>query len=154
MVSFNGVPAANLKMDTGPEDYLGHPLPRELINADFGDKNKIVFKSTSWFTASTNPPIKLPVTPFTWKDVGCASGAPLLLGLVFVLVGVVSFVARPWQHASWALLMMCSSFAAFISLTFRLTDYSGLMDLLYTAVSSLFVLAPLYLGLAMVKWEP
>ena len=44
---------------------------------------------------------------FTWEDAGWVEGDTALLGLLFFVVGVGSFLIRPYSPEGWAALVLC-----------------------------------------------
>src|SRR6185295_14319708 len=50
--------------------------------------------------------VTIVVRPWEWRDVLFAEGGILALGAIFVLVGVGSFLLRPFDPGSWAMLAM------------------------------------------------
>ena len=51
--------------------------------------------------------VTIPVRPLEWRDVLFAEGPNIGLGVLFVVVGVASFLLRPYTASSWALLAFC-----------------------------------------------
>lgn len=69
-----------------------------------GETNTLRFESPSGETRE----VELTVRPWTWPDAVFAEGASVLIGVLFFVVGVGTFVLRPFDKATWALLALCS----------------------------------------------
>jgi len=52
--------------------------------------------------------VTLEVRTWTWEDVVFTEGATTLIGLLFFVVGIGTFIFRPFEAASWALLALCT----------------------------------------------
>jgi class 3 adenylate cyclase len=69
--------------------------------------------------------VTIPVRRLEWGDVVYAEGATLALGALFFVVGVASFLLRPWQTSSWALLSMCVLFGSVLTSSFLAETSAG-----------------------------
>ncbi len=54
--------------------------------------------------------LRIPVRRLRAEDVLYSDGATIALGLLFFGVGLWTFVLRPWEASSWALLSLCTVF--------------------------------------------
>ena len=76
-----------------------HPLERRQI----GETNTVTLRRPR----GTIEEVTLGVRAFTWEDAGWADGDTALLGLLFFVVGVGSFLIRPYSPEGWAALVLC-----------------------------------------------
>ncbi len=53
--------------------------------------------------------VTISVRPLAWRDVFFAEGPNIGLGALFVVVGITSFLLRPYAASSWALLALCAA---------------------------------------------
>lgn len=58
--------------------------------------------------------VTVTVRNWTWQDFVFAEGAAFLIAVLFFAVGVGTFVLRPFETASWALLALCTVAAALL----------------------------------------
>ncbi len=56
--------------------------------------------------------LSIPVQRLTWTDVLALDGPTLALGMLFVVVGLTSFLLRPYTASSWALLALVCAIAS------------------------------------------
>src|SRR5262249_30632362 len=71
------------------------------------------------------------VKPWSWHDFLFTMGASDIIGLLFAVVGIASFVLRPYEAASWALLSMaCVSGGALLTV-FLPIDRAHIWNALY-----------------------
>lgn len=153
LLSVNGVPVEAIERRQNVLEGVQYALGPDVIRAEIGDSNHLVFRCSLPFVNKVHE-IDLPVVAQSWRDVMCASGTPFALGALFMLVGLVSFLLRPYEHASWALLVLCTTLAGFVTLIFRISPYEPLTYTYMYILNSTFVLAPLYLAAAMVVPHP
>ena len=62
--------------------------------------------------------IEIPVRVWTWDDVLFAHGAIDVLALLFVAAAIVSFVLRPYEPTSWAVLALSCVTGGLLTLAF------------------------------------
>jgi len=75
-----------------------------------GESNTVTLESS----AGAITEVTIPVRPLEWRDVLFAEGPNIGLGVLFVVVGVASFLLRPYAASSWALLALCSALGSFL----------------------------------------
>jgi len=56
--------------------------------------------------------LSIPVQRLTWTDVLALDGPTIALGVLFVVVGLTSFLLRPYTASSWALLALGCAIAS------------------------------------------
>ncbi len=153
LLELNGQPVAGIERTLNMAMSVAQELPADALNVEIGEFNHLVFRCSIPF-ADTIHTLDLPVVAMSWQDVMCASGTPFTLAALFMLVGVVSFLLRPYEHPSWALLTICATFAGFITLVFRISPYDPFTYVYMWMLNSAFCLAPLYLAASMVVPHP
>jgi len=83
----------------------GHPLiARAQAKTEIGAVNHLVFERPTGERAE----ISVEVRPWTWHDAVFAEGGTFVIGLLFFIVGSVTFVLRPYTDSSWALFAICT----------------------------------------------
>ncbi len=91
LVEINGVPASRI-------DEPG------VLNTELGQTNRLDFVRVGGRPDS----VTIEVTPWTWSGVAFTQGGADLLGLLFMVLGITTFVLRPYEPDSWALLVVSS----------------------------------------------
>ncbi|MDX2170461.1 MAG: adenylate/guanylate cyclase domain-containing protein [Deltaproteobacteria bacterium] len=108
----------------------GLPLPPHLrtghttgpgARTELGSTNTLVFRSVHGGVRE----LVLPVRPWQWGDFAFTMGASDVIGVFFLAVGVVTFVLRPYELASWALLSLSTFVSATLLTVFVPTDSGG-----------------------------
>ena len=74
-----------------------------LIQRQIGETNTVTLRRPRGATEE----VTLAVRAFTWEDAGWVDGDTALLGLLFFVVGVGSFLIRPYSPEGWAALVLC-----------------------------------------------
>jgi class 3 adenylate cyclase len=105
----------------------GQPVERELsrrgpgraANLELGASNTLIFQTPARNTRE----VTLTVRPWQWGDVVFTKGAVDTIGVLFFVVAVVSFIFRPYQTSSWALLTLASLSAGAL-----ITTYTAIGD--------------------------
>ena len=93
--------------------------------------------------------VTIPVRPLEWRDVLFAEGSNIGLGVLFVLVGVASFLLRPYTAGSWALLAFCSAIGSVLISRFVDVGPSDAVRVVYYRLMVAFVsCVPFHAGLA------
>jgi class 3 adenylate cyclase len=80
------------------------------VETRVGDTNTLRFEKPSGEIRE----VTITVRPWTWQDFIFAEGAALLIALLFFAVGTGTFLLRPFETASWALLSLCTVAAALL----------------------------------------
>jgi class 3 adenylate cyclase len=89
------------------------------------------------------------VRPWEWGDVLYAEGTTVALGLLFAVVGVTSFLLRPYTAASWALLAMCTLIGGLLTNLFlQSSSNDALRELYFRLMVGLVSVVPLHGALA------
>jgi class 3 adenylate cyclase len=109
-LSINGV-------EIPPNMRSGHSIGPG-ARTEIGDTNTLVFQSVHGGVRE----LVLPVRPWEFEDFAFTQGASDVIGLLFLAVGVITFVLRPYEIASWALLSLSSFVAGTLLTVFVPTD--------------------------------
>ncbi len=107
-----------------------HPFATQTVAAlrtNLGDSNTLTFQPPRGNIRE----VTIRVRAWEWKDVLYEEGATAAMGLIFFVVGVTSFLLRPYQTGSWALLSLC-------------TVTGGLLTTLFVPMVRMDLLVPLY----------
>lgn len=94
-ISVNGIPVT--------AHYRGSAL-LDGTNTAIGESNTLRFESPSGEIRE----VTVEVRRWTWHDAIFTEGASVLIGILFFVVGVGTFLLRPFEETSWALLAMCT----------------------------------------------
>ena len=132
LVKVNGEPASRI-------DEPG------VVNTELGQANTLDFVRVGGAPDS----VTIEVTPWTWWGVAFTQGGTDLLGLLFMVLGLSTFVLRPYEPESWALLVV-SSIAGSL-LTTQLIPNQEEHAVLYLYSATVFGLAdatPIHVALA------
>jgi hypothetical protein len=82
------------------------------VRTEIGATNTLAFRSPG----GVERELTLSVELWTWHDLLFTRGASDAIGLLFAVVGIASFVLRPYETTSWALLAMsCISAGALLT---------------------------------------
>ncbi|MCK6554293.1 GAF domain-containing protein [Candidatus Binatia bacterium] len=81
---------------------LKEAIPPTLAR-DVGSTNTLRLRQTGGRIAEVTLPVRL----WTWEDALFAEGTTFGLGALFFVVGIVTFLLRPYVASSWALLAVC-----------------------------------------------
>ena len=92
LLQLNGLSLSEVTFEQAP-GYVRHGL---------GEVNRLTVE-LPWGVISE---LSIPVQPLTWTDVLALDGPTLALGMLFVVVGLTSFLLRPYTASSWALLAL------------------------------------------------
>jgi class 3 adenylate cyclase len=93
--------------------------------------------------------IEIPVRLWTWDDALFAHGAIDILALLFVAAAIVSFVLRPYEPTSWAVLALSCVTGGLLTLAFvPSTPDSALADLYLRTLVGFMPVVVLQAGLA------
>lgn len=115
------------------------------VRTQMGDTNTLTFRTPG----GTERELTFTVEPWTWHQVVFTRGATDAIGLLFAVVGIASFVLRPYQAASWALLAMgCISGGTLLTTFIPLDRASWLNTLYFLVVVSFIPSVALHAGLA------
>jgi class 3 adenylate cyclase len=110
-----------------------------------GETNTVVLEHPGGRVSEVTVPVRL----WEWEDVLFAEGTTTGLGLLFVVVGVVSFVIRPYAASSWALFAMCTIFGSLLTNLFLQNSANDLtQELYFRLLVGLAAVAPLHAALA------
>lgn len=100
-----------------PQIRNGHTIGPG-AHTELGATNRLVFRSVKGGVRE----LVLPVRPWEWKDFAFTQGASDVIGLFFLAVGVITFVLRPYEIASWALLSLSTFVSGALLTVFVPTD--------------------------------
>jgi class 3 adenylate cyclase len=130
-------------VDVTPEWHAGYSSPR--VRTEIGATNTLTLRTPRGEVRE----LTFPVTRWSWHDFIFTQGASDAIGLLFAVVGIASFVLRPYETASWALLSMsCLSGGALLTL-FLPFDHAHPWNALYfLSVVGFVPYAPLHAFLA------
>jgi class 3 adenylate cyclase len=84
-------------------------LPK--LRTQIGDLNTITLRQPGGRLVT----VSIPVRAWTWDDVLFAEGATLAVGALFAIVGIGTFMLRPYRDTSWALLILCCASGGLVS---------------------------------------
>jgi len=129
-------------------DAVTGPL-RKQIHAEMrrvpGETNRVRLQHPGGWVSD----VVVHVRPWEWGDVVFAEGTTTALGLLFMIVGVISFVIRPYQASSWALLAMCTILGSLLTNLFLQNNENDLVQELYfRLLVGLAAVTPLHGALA------
>jgi len=85
-------------------DLRGHTTGGASVRTELGATNTLTLRSVRGEVRD----LTLPVRPWQWEDFAFTQGASDFIGLLFLAVGAITFVLRPYEIPSWALLTSCS----------------------------------------------
>ncbi|MEO8605306.1 MAG: adenylate/guanylate cyclase domain-containing protein [bacterium] len=85
-------------------ELRGHTTGGASVRTEIGATNTLALHSVHGDVRE----LTLAVRPWQWEDFAFTQGASDIIGLLFLAVGVITFILRPYEIASWALLSMCS----------------------------------------------
>ena len=92
LLQLNGTPLSETNFEQ---------VPRYVRNG-LGEVNHLTVE-LPWGVVSE---LSIPVQRLTWTDVLALDGPTIALGVLFVVVGLTSFLLRPYTASSWALLAL------------------------------------------------
>ncbi len=93
--------------------------------------------------------VSVPVRALRWPDVFYAEGSTTGLGVLFVTVGVASFLLRAFTASSWALLALCCAIGGVLTSQFVGAGADSVLHVLYFRAMVGFVCCvPFHMGLA------
>jgi len=99
--------------------------------------------------------LEITVRPWEWRDAVFAEGATSVLGLLFFLVGTVTFVLRPYTQSSWALLAICTMAGGVLStMLIPAVTVDELSILYFLALVGFVNVAPIHGALAFPVTHP
>lgn len=99
----------------------GHECPRREpasnrtareVKRDIGAQNTITIERADGEIRE----VTIRVREWRWHDVAFTEGATFVIGLLYFIVGVTAFALRPYEIASWALLVLCSVAGSVLSI--------------------------------------
>jgi class 3 adenylate cyclase len=132
----NGIDAVGAALNEG--------IPRA-IHRTTGDSNTVVLQHPGGAVRE----VTVHVRPWEWGDVLFAEGTTLGLGALFVLVGVTSFLIRPYTASSWALLALCTIGGGVLSTLFlRIGPGDVGKELYFRILVGLMAVTPFHSALA------
>jgi class 3 adenylate cyclase len=121
-----------------------HAIRTQLHN-HFGDTNTLTLERPDGTVTDVN----VPVRALRWPDVFYAEGSTTGLGALFVIVGVVSFLLRPFTASSWALLALCCAIGGVLTSQFVGAGADTFLHVLYfRAMVGFICCVPFHAGLA------
>lgn len=127
VLAINGVPL--------PPHYIsGHAIGPG-ARAEHGAENTLTFRVLRGGVRE----LTLPVRAWGWDDFAFTQGASDVIGLFFLAVGVVTFVLRPYEAPSWALLALCTVGSGALLTVFVPIDYAHPGNALYFLTAVGFV---------------
>jgi class 3 adenylate cyclase len=104
-------------LEISPHIRNGHSIGPG-AHTELGSSNTLVFRSVHGGVRE----LVLPVRPWEFEDFAFTQGASDVIGLFFLAVGVVTFVLRPYEIASWALLSLSTFVSGTLLTVFVPTD--------------------------------
>jgi class 3 adenylate cyclase len=124
-------------------------IPQLRVRA--GEQNTMRFQTP----AGEIRELTLPVRPWRWGDAVFTEGATALIGLLFFVVGATAFFLRPYETASWALLILCSlSSGILTTLLIPIGHRETLATLYFMTVAGFIAYVPFHTGLALPVVHP
>lgn len=133
--------ALELNGETLAHNAHGREQPKS-VRTGVGEINTLTLRHST----GTVRQVTLTVRPWTWHDIIFTEGATDGLGLLFFAVGIATFVLRPFDAASWALLVL-SSVAGGLFVTL-FTDHEGsLVGLYFMQLVGVICYVPLHAAL-------
>ena len=137
VISINGVPVLHKQRGV---------IWAKAVRAEDGAVNTLRWRAPH----GAERELAIEVRPWAWRDVVFTEGATDVIALLFFIVGVGTFVLRPWESSSWALLILCTIAGASMLLMFLPigfdTHYWSTMY--YLAVVGFAVYMPFHTALA------
>jgi len=138
----NGITVAGLSI---AQDIRPH------IHTRLGESNTIVLQHPDGSVTE----VTVPVRRLRWRDVLYGEGTNIGLGVLFVLVGVASFLLRPFTPGSWALLAMCCAIGGVLTTQFLGVASGTFVEVIYFRAMVGFVCCvPFHAGLAFPVTHP
>ncbi len=108
-----------LRVNDTPVDQASTERGPGAARTEIGVANTIVFRTLG----GTDRTVTVTVRPWEWHDIAFTEGATDMIAVLLFLVGLISFILRPYEPASWALLALASTGAASL-----LTTYASVRD--------------------------
>ena len=124
---------------------------RSKLHGRAGDTNALTLEHPD----GTVTNVSVPVRALHWSDVFYAEGSTTGLGVLFVAVGVASFLLRPFTAGSWALLALCCAIGGVLTSQFVGAGADSFLHVLYFRAMVGFVCCvPFHAGLAFPVMHP
>jgi class 3 adenylate cyclase len=118
---------------------------RSKLRTNMGDTNTLTLQHPD----GTVTDVAVPVRALRWPDVFYAEGSTTGLGALFVTVGVASFLLRPFNASSWALLALCCAIGGVLTGQFVGFGADTFLHVLYfRAMVGFICCVPFHAGLA------
>ncbi|MBW2279157.1 MAG: GAF domain-containing protein [Deltaproteobacteria bacterium] len=119
--------------------------PGSRLRTEIGERNLVTIRTPGGETRQ----FELEVRPWTWADMVFTESGTMVLGALFFVVGVISFVLRPWDPGAWSLLVFCTLVGGAMSnLLLRPHEGLTLQSAYMLCVLPIIRWVPLHLGLA------
>jgi class 3 adenylate cyclase len=123
-------------------------LPRSeilpLIRRELGDTNTLTVIRAGGYVEE----VTLAVRTWTWDDALYTEGVTAALGLLFVVVGVTSFLIRPFTPQGWGSLVFCVAIGELATvMTLPIYAEDVLKPLYYRSAVGIIVFVPLHAAL-------
>jgi len=136
-IAINGVPL--------PDGAVRGHTPGPGIDLAIGASNTLTLRTPGGEVRE----ISLAVRRWSWGDFAFTQGATDVIGLLFVVVGATTFVLRPYEPTSWALLTLCMTTGGVLLTVFVPVDHSHPWTARYfMAVAGFVPFAPFHSALA------
>jgi class 3 adenylate cyclase len=114
------------------------------IRRAVGDTNSLTLQRPGGPVAD----VTVRVRPWEWEDVLFAEGTTIGLAALFVVVGVTSFLLRPFAASSWALLTLCTAAGGLLTTRFLPDPMTATQALYFRTMVGVVAVVPFHAGLA------
>ena len=97
------------------EKYTTINEARQMMNRKIGEQNK-------WLVERDGEKYEIIIknVPSGFKFAFMKSGLPFLLGLIFMGIGIIVFLMKPHQRASWIFFLFTATFGIFLTFLYKL----------------------------------
>jgi class 3 adenylate cyclase len=122
----------------------GH-TPGPAVRTEFGARNTLRLRTA----AGEEREVTLTVRPWQAEDFLFTQGASDVIGLLFLAIGVITFILRPYEPPSWALLSLCAiSSGTLLTALVPIDDLHPWSTRYFLFLVGLVAYAPLHAALA------